>query len=296
MGGTRAAIRSGPRPRYRLAALVIGLCLCTVLTLASAWAGEPIRIGLTPVFLDDQVSLLQRWRGYLEEHLGRPVRFVQRTTYSEINDLLARGRVDAAWICGAPYLRQRDVVDLLAVPVFHGEPRYRSYLIVPADDNRTQGWTDLRGKVFAYSDPDSNSGSLYPKTVMRQKGLDPDRLFRTSFFAWGHRNVVEAVASGLAGAGAVDGYVWETLRRFEPGLTAQTRVVERSREFGFPPLVIREGVAESTRDALRRVLIRMGDEERGRALLDALNLDGFTRGSPQLYQGIGDMIRAEGPQ
>lgn len=274
-----------------LAAVLIVLGMCVAASPRAA--GEPIRIGLTPVFLDDQVSLLQRWRDYLEARLERPVRFVQRTTYGEISDLLARGGVDAAWICGAPYLRQRAVVDLLAVPVFRGEPRYRSYLIVPADDTQTEGWADLRDKVFAYSDPDSNSGALYPKTAMRRRGLDPDRLFRASFFAWGHRNVVEAVASGLAGAGAVDGYVWETLQRFDPGLAAQTRVVARSPQFGFPPLVIREGVPASTRDSLRRVLTGMDDDDRGRALLDALNLDAFTTAPAGLYEGIGAMLRSE---
>ena len=274
-----------------LAAALLAFGLCAAAPPGAA--GEPVRIGLTPVFLDDQVSLLRRWRGYLEAHLERPVRFVQRTTYAEISDLLTRGGVDAAWICGAPYLRQRAVVDLLAVPVFRGEPRYRSYLIVPADDTRTGGWADLRGKVFAYSDPDSNSGALYPKTAMRRRGLDPDRLFRASFFAWGHRNVVEAVASGLAGAGAVDGYVWETLQRFEPGLTAQTRVVARSPEFGFPPLVIRDGVPASTRDGLRRVLTGMDGDDRGRALLEGLNLDAFTTAPAGLYEGIDAMLRSE---
>ncbi|WP_440997994.1 substrate-binding domain-containing protein [Arhodomonas sp. SL1] len=253
-------------------------------------APEPVRIGLTPVFLNDRVSLLNHWRDYLAAQLERPVEFIQRTSYGEINDLLARGHVDAAWICGAPFLRQEHLLELVAVPLFQGRPLYRSYLIVPASDRSTSEWSDLRGKVFAYSDPDSNSGALYPRVAMREQGLEPDTLFRASFNAWGHRHVVEAVAAGLADAGAVDGYVWETLARFEPELTRQTRVVQHSQRFGFPPIVIRRGADEGLRQSLRRVLTHMEEDPRGAELLDALNLDGFFAGSKGLYDGIRVML------
>lgn len=281
-------VPAGARPATSRRLLQI-LALMALLAAGVAAAAQPLRIGLTPVFLDDQVSLLRDWQQDLEQVLGRPVQFVQRTRYREISELLDRGRLDAAWICGAPYVRHRDTVDLLAVPVFNGAPRYRSYLIVHSDDTGTEGWDDLRGRVFAYSDPDSNSGALYPRTAMRTRGLDPEQLFRESFSAWGHRNVVEAVATGLADAGAVDGYVWETLQRFQPELTARTRVVSRSPEFGFPPVVVREDLDPELRRALRSALLGMQTRATGRALLDRLNLDRFMAGDPALYRGIAAM-------
>lgn len=275
------------RRRFRAAPLALLAALFWLAVIAPLPAAEtPLRIGLTPVFLDDQLSLLREWQADLQRETGHPVHFVQRTSYREISDLLARGEIDAAWICGAPYVRRQDQLELLAVPVFNGEPRYRSYLIVPAEDEDTEGWTDLQGKVFAYSDPDSNSGSLYPRTAMAERGLKPDALFRESFHAWGHRNVVEAVASGLAEAGAVDGYVWETLQRFEPELTERTRVVERSPAFGFPPVVVRENLDPALAERLRSALLSMDERPRGRELLQRLNLDAFTRGEPALFREI----------
>lgn len=55
-------------------------------------------------------------------------------------------------------MRQAADLQLLAVPLFEGKPLYRSYLIVLASDTVTRSILDLRGKVFAFSDPDSNSG------------------------------------------------------------------------------------------------------------------------------------------
>lgn len=252
----------------------------------SAAPAEPYRIGLTPVFLDDQASFLRRWQEYLGRELDAPVVFVQRQTYREITELLQDGRLDAAWTCGFPFVRYRASLRLLAVPLFNGRPHYRSYLIVPAEDHDTGGWLDLEGAAFAYSDPDSNSGWLVPQVRLREQGRVPKRFFRRSFFTWSHRNVVEAVADGLAEAGAVDGYVWETLGQVAPELQARTRVVARSETFAFPPFVARRNLAETRFQRLQAALLAMAAQPSGRELLQRLNLDGFVAGDPDWYQGI----------
>lgn len=246
------------------------------------------RIGLTPVFLDSQTAFLRRWQLYLQARLGKPVDFVQRQSYREITEMIVHGQLELAWICGFPYVRQREALRLMAVPLFRGAPLYRSYLIVSTHDRATRDLTDLRGKVFAYSDPDSNSGYLVPQVALRRQGIDPERFFSRTFFTWSHRDVVTAVAEGLADAGAVDGYVWETLSSQNPELTGATRVVTKSEEFGFPPIVARRSLPEQHFRILQEVLLGMPDDPDGRSLLEELNLDGFVPGSETLF----DTIRA----
>lgn len=253
---------------------------------ALAWAQGPLLFGITPVILDEQADFLGRWQHYLEIRLGRPLRFVQRSSYREILNLLLTGKLDCAWLCGYPYVRHRRQLALLAVPQYAGQPLYRSYLIVPAEDRDSRSIADLRGRVFAYSDPDSNSGWLTPQVELKRLGADPGRHFRKTFFTWSHRKVVEAVAVGLAQGGAVDGYIWETLARRHPGLVRDTRVAWRSGLFGFPPLVAGARLVPAEREALRKVLLHMRIDPEGRALLGQLNLDGFEPGAPVLYDGV----------
>ena len=94
---------------------------------------------------------------------GRPVELIQRKTYLEINQLLGRNEIDLAFICSGPYAGGKETYGfhVLAVPQVQGEHFYRSYLIV----NRKQAYQrleDLRGRVFAFTDPDSNSGRIAP--------------------------------------------------------------------------------------------------------------------------------------
>ena len=144
------------RFRHSWCAALAGLLLTMSGIAASADAPRPFSVGITPVFLDDQLSLLREWGRYLERHLHRPVEFVQRGSYREVVDLALTGRLDFAWICGYPYVQSGERLRLLAVPLYQGKPEYRAYLIVPTGDRTTLSIGDLRGKVFAFSDPDSN--------------------------------------------------------------------------------------------------------------------------------------------
>lgn len=269
--------------------LLVGVCG------QAAHAGDSpnrgYRIGLTPVMLIDRTSFLKDWQHYFEQRLGVSVSFIQRQTYREVVDMLLTGELDAAWLCGYPYVVHRKEAELLAVPVFHGEPNYRSYLIVPAGDDQTQSLLDLKQKVFAYSDPDSNSGYLYPQVWLINEGIRPRRFFAKSFFTWSHREVVKAVAEGVAHGGAVDGYVWETLALNEPELTQRTRVVSKSPYFGFPPLVVKKNLDELHVKQLRQAFLGMDEDNEGRTLLKKLNLDGFVRGNDALFDGIAESVR-----
>lgn len=255
-------------------------------------AQAPLLFGITPVFLVDQASFLDGWNRYLSERLGRPVRFVRRKTYAEITDLLQNGELDAAWICSFSYVFHRTSLRLVAIPVFRGEPYYESYLIVPAADTGTLGYGDLEGKVFAYVDPRSNTGYLYPRYAVQQLGEDPNGFFRDTFFTWSHPDSVHAVADRVADAAAVDSYIWESLKLSDPVLTGRTRVVSGSKQFGFPPVVAGTLLAEPDRRALADVLVGMHEDPEGQRLLGILHLDRFMPPRDEIYDGIPAMIEA----
>lgn len=252
----------------------------------------PVRIGITPVFQTERTSLLREWRDYLERNLGQAVHFEQSNTYRDILTNLLAQRLEFAWICGLPYVANRAHLELTAAPLFQGKPLYRAYLIVPARDTGTNTLTDLRGRVFAYADPDSNSGFLVPRYELVRQGIDPDTFFRKTFFTSGHRNAIEAVSVGLAEGAYVDGYIWESMQRFNPEITRRTRVIVRSQEFGFPPLVAGPAAPAELNGRMRDVLLGMGSDPAAASLLDRLNLDGFAAGDPSDYREIGDMARA----
>ncbi|TCM87122.1 PhnD/SsuA/transferrin family substrate-binding protein [Rhodovulum steppense] len=250
----------------------------------------PLRIGLTPVFLDNEWRVLEALAAHVRGVTGREVEFVQRRTYKEVVALLLLGELDAAWLCGYPFLQHADRLSVLAIPLWQGQPRYQSYLIT-AENRRASGLADLRGDIHAYSDPDSNSGHLVTVAELIRLGERPEAFFARSFFTFGHRNVVRAVARRLAGSGSVDGYVYDTLAETEPDLVARTRILWRSDWHGFPPIVIPSEASDSpAARALDRALFGMAGTGPGRDVLRLLQLDGFARPAPDSFDSIAALM------
>ena len=60
-------------------------------------------------------------------------------------------------------------VRLMSVAINGSSPTYRSYLIVPLRDQKTRSVNDLKGAVFAYADPYSNTGYLVPRYEIKRQ-------------------------------------------------------------------------------------------------------------------------------
>ena len=270
----------------RRAVLVGGIAAAVAACSGPAASASIFRFGLTPVFLTSDLELLTKLRRYLTRQLGVEVELVQRRTYEEITSLLVSGQISAAWICGYPFVAYRSQLELVAVPLWHGRPLYQSYLIARHGRGMTK-LEDLRGDMHAFSDPNSNSGYLVTAAMLAERHLRPREFFRQTLFTYGHRNVVRAVASGLAQSGSVDGYVWDVMREIEPDLIGQTEIVARSELLGFPPIACPKALAGSESVArLRSALLGMAEDSDGRDVLALLKLDGFAEEPDAIFDTI----------
>lgn len=279
------------RPGFTRRQAMAGAASLVVAAARPARAQSPVYFGLTPVFLDSDIKLLATLEAYLADRLGRPVNLVKRRTYQEITAMLLSEQLDAAWICGFPLVQHTDQLALVAVPVWQGKPLYRSYVIAGADDP-VASFADMRGYVHAFSDPDSNSGFLVTRHLLTTMNERPETFFGRHFFTYGHRNVIRAVAAGLAQCGSVDGYVWEVVRDIEPALAERTRIVRKSELLGFPPVACNIRLHDTeTVVAIQNALVTMNATAAGRELLATLRLDGFTPGGMDLFAAIAEKYR-----
>ena len=271
-------MRGEQRARFGRRDMLAGLAAAALLwPINLACATEAVSIGLNPLFLDSDIQLLSLLQTYLAERLGRPVQLIKRRTYQEITALLLSGQLDAAWVCDDPYVQHEDQFALLAVPLYRHEPLYQTYVIV-SEESKAQSFDDIRGTVHAFSDPDSTSGFLVTRSLLALRHTTPAQFFRTFFFTYGHRNVVRAVATGLAQSGSIDGYVWDVMREREPELINRTRVVYTSEKLGFPPIVgLKSAQETTTAKAISAAFLEMATDPLGRQILSILELDGFTK-------------------
>ncbi len=224
---------------------------------------------------------------YLAQELGRPVELVQRRTYAEVNDLIRRNQVDVAFICTRAYVvgRREFGMQLLAIPEVRGKDVYFSEIIVHRE-YPAQRMDDLRGSTFAFTDPLSNTGYLYPVYLLHTMGEEPNTFFARTFFTYSHDNAIYAVAEGVADAAAVDSLVLQYALERDPELKTRIRVIHRSPPFGMPPVVVGPDIRPQLKVTLQEILFSMDDDPEGRRALEALGVDRFIAADDEAYDFI----------
>lgn len=229
---------------------------------------------------------------YIGQKVDRPVTFKQRRTYQEINNMLRDGDLDVALICSGAYVRLKQEVDisLIAAPVIDGRPFYRSYIIARRD-SPIGVFGDLRDRRFAFTDPMSNTGKLYPTYRVMRMGWTPERFFGHLIYTYSHDLSIQAVAQGIVDGAAVDGLIYDHLRGTDAGRVAALKVIEQSEPFGAPPIVAGPYLSADVRASLQECILHMADDPAGAAILRRLRVDRFVAGDDRDYDGIRKMLK-----
>ncbi|MBI5298505.1 MAG: phosphate/phosphite/phosphonate ABC transporter substrate-binding protein [Chloroflexi bacterium] len=245
----------------------------------------PLRIAVAAVISPEgTVQSYSPLLDYLEEKLNRPIELVQRRTYLEVNDLVEHGGVDVAFVCTSAYIEGHDTfgMELLVAPQVNGRTTYNSVLIVPSSSS-AQNLADLRGRVFAFTDPISLSGRVYPTYLVQQLGSTPEEFFGRTFFTYSHDEAIRAVASGVADGAAVDSLVYEFAIARDPSLAGKTKIIHRSPDFGIPPVVVSPFTRPQIKAELQALFLNMVNDPNARDALAAIGVDQFVQLEDDAY-------------
>ncbi|RII26319.1 MAG: phosphate/phosphite/phosphonate ABC transporter substrate-binding protein [Geobacter sp.] len=228
----------------------------------------------------------------ISRRMGREAVFVQRRTYGEVNSLVKNREVDVAFVCSGPYTEGHDEfgMEIIAVPVVHGEKVYHSYIIVP-HDSPYSSFADLRGHKFAFVDEGSNSGYLVPAYMLAKRGEKIPTYFSEFFFTHSHDNSIKAVADELADGAAVDSLIWEFFNTINPELTGRTKIIEKSPPYGIPPVVVPAGLDSELKKQLKHVFLSLHEDREAAALMKKLQIDRFAEGNDGMYNTVRAMNR-----
>jgi len=223
---------------------------------------------------------------YISKQSGYKVEFKQRKTYFEVNELLTEKKLDFAFICTGAYLEaqiNKRPIELLAVPVVNGKSYYQAYVIVNTD-SEFRKIDDLKGASFAFTDPLSNTGYLYVVNYLKGIKTTPEKFFNRIIFTYAHDYSIQAVKRKLVDGASVDGLVYEYLEKFEPKKIEGLRIINKSKEFGIPPFVVRKDLDQQIKSKLRKVLLNMHQDPEGKMLLKKIMIDKFIEVDESIYK------------
>lgn len=227
---------------------------------------------------------------YMGKELGMPVEFIQRKTYSEINQLLRSGEIDLAIICSGAYAAAKEEFNLegIAIPLINGEPYYYSYVIVKIDSG-IDTFSKLKGKTYAFTDPLSNSGRLVPLYKLALMNQTPENFFSRYIFTYSHDNSIKAVSEELVDGASVDSLVFDYLANIGSWDTSNLKIIDKSPPYGINPVVVSPYLAPSMKLRLKELFLNMHNSASGQDTLKKLNFDKFIPFREELYDAVRQM-------
>jgi len=245
---------------------------------------------LTP---KETYSLYAQLLDYIAEKTGHPTVLLQTGSYMSVNDLLAREETDVAFLCSGGYVETYHHLDLpvLAAPVVNGQPLYYSYILA-RDDSGIEKFEDFKGRRFAFSDPLSLTGALYPTSRVSQLGYSLSGFFSDYIYTYNHDNSIKALKEGVVDGTAVDSFIYEYMKAHDPTSVAGLKIIEKSPPFGSPPIVTRRGLPKDIQNQLRKVLVEMDQDPQGAEILSQLGIEKFAPADKSLYLSV-EKLEAE---
>jgi phosphonate transport system substrate-binding protein len=174
---------------------------------SQVWAKDKLTIGLIPS--EDSQAMIESSKQVLDDlqaKIGMPVVPFVATDYNGIIEALRSGKLDVAYLGPFSYVLATSVADVeafsVAVTKKTGQSAYKS-VILARKDSGIHTLADLKGHTFAFVDPSSASGHLFPKAGLEQAGFAPDTLFKRVIFSGSHDASILAVENRKVDAAAV---------------------------------------------------------------------------------------------
>jgi phosphonate transport system substrate-binding protein len=210
---------------------------------------------------EQQIRRSQQVIQTLERDLGVKVVPYTAGDYVSVIEAMRSKKVDLAWLGGFSYVLavQEAGAEAFAVGVRKstGKATYTSLIFVKAEAPY-QTVMDLKGKSFAFVDPASTSGHLFPKAAMAKMGIkEPEKFFGRLVFAGAHDAAQLAVLNGKVDAGASNDRVMDNLIKRGALKPGDLRVIFRTDPIPLGPLAYRRDLPEATKAAIRTSFLSM---------------------------------------
>ncbi|WP_378956946.1 phosphate/phosphite/phosphonate ABC transporter substrate-binding protein [Pelosinus sp. sgz500959] len=246
---------------------------------------RPILIALASVMSPHEtIGYYRKIADYVSHKTGRQAILVQRKTYAEVNMLLANGDVDIAFLSTGAYSSYRGMneIELLVMAEHLGNSLYTAEIIVHKDST-IQSIQDLKGKVFAFTDPLSYSGHMAIEEYLRQKNTIPEKFFNRYFYTYSHDKSIWAVANKIADGASFDSQIYEYTKEKTPELAANVRIIDSIGSAPTGPIVINKKIKNEQKEQLRHIFLTMSEDPEVSEAMQGLVIDKFIVPTPELY-------------
>ncbi|MEJ5363821.1 MAG: phosphonate ABC transporter substrate-binding protein [Desulfosoma sp.] len=248
---------------------------------------QTVRIGLIPT--EGGADIVKRFEPlikHLEKTLGVKVEAQSASDYAGVITAMAHKHIDFAYLGPKSYVEASEKAGAVALAMekdTSGEPGYYG-VIIAKKGSGIEKLEDAKGKVFAFTDPNSTSGYLVPNLLFyRDLKVDPKQYFKDVKFSGSHGASILAVKNGSIDVAATNNI--DINRMSEKGQASfdDFTVLWKSELIPGSPMCARKDLPESLKAAFAGALMMFNADK---PALEKLQIGGYGPADDSVYDVI----------
>jgi len=215
------------------------------------------------------------------------------TDYTSVVEAFRAGKLDVGFLSPAAYVMAKQQADVIGILKSHrhGSPYYYA-AIITRTDSKINSLKDLKNKSFAFGDPLSTTGHIFPKKMFLNVGMNPDTAFKNIIYSGGHDATVLAVLNKKVDAGATysnntrgDDASWHQFLR--PEEAKLIKAIDYSEPIPSDNITVRATLGKELIDKITKIFIDYSNDKEGQALMRELYyLDGFIPSTDKDFESV----------
>ena len=263
--------------------------------------GNPVKIYFTPsVDAESIASNSKDFLRFLEKETGLYFKSGIPTNYIAVVEAFGSNRVDIGVMNSFGYLMANKKYGASArlKVIRYGHDYYQGQIIAHVDSGIKEV-KDIQGKRFAFTDPSSTSGHMFPLKILKDNNVNPGQ----TVFLSKHDSVVISVYQGRVDAGATyhsapgpKGEIRDARSRVKtqfPDIEEKVKIVAVTEKIPNDPFVFRKGLPEDISKKFIGALKKYLTTREGRSAFKRIySVEGVVETSDQAYNGLRKMIRS----
>ncbi len=262
-----------------------------------------LRVGFVPSENVQQVAQnAQPIVEIMQRKLGMEVQPFVATDYTGVVEALRANKLEVAFLSPASYVLAKGEADVRVILKSHRKGlAYYYAAIITRSDSGIRSLEDLRNKSFAFVDPISTTGHVYPKKMFKEHGIDPTKDFKNVLFSGGHDATVLAILNRKVDAGATfanftDGKDAAWIQYLKnPQEQRMIRAIAYSEPIPADNLVINGNLDPGLAKKVEEVFLELSRDPAGQKMLrDLYQIDGFVPASDQDYDAVREAFQIAG--
>ncbi len=253
-----------------------------------AFAGDVpkvVRVGVIPTVSSTEVA--EMWKPvlrYLSRRLGVKFKLYTASDYAGIIEALRFKKIEVAYLGPKSYVEAHERANAWAIVREKGVDGSTGYysIIIAKKGSGLSNMRDLRGKVFAFNDPNSTSGYLVPMSYFLTKlNIAPEKYFSRVIFSGSHEASIMAVKTGKVDVASTNNLDLARVISFGKASKDDFNVIWRSKLIPGAPIAVRGDLPYDFVQRFRKAFLEIPSR-----ILTGLQLSGYVQTDDSDYDPI----------